>query len=110
MLIFARYDQDRDNLLNYTEFCQLFVPHSDTTLQDALITRRPQEYGCDMQLYEETQEIFCRLLKAHLDLEQSHEYLRQNLDRKMREQEWTLDDLFDTLDSQRKGFIGLLDF
>lgn len=28
----------------------------------------------------------------------------------MREQEWSLQDLFDTLDAQRKGFIGLLDF
>ena len=93
-----RYDVDQDEALNYTEFCQIFVPHSDQALQDTLIGRRPSEYGTDMILREETQDIFCRLLKAHLDLEQSHEYLRQNLKKKIKEQRWTLVDIFNALD------------
>jgi|TARA_B110001450_G_scaffold189341_1_gene177454 hypothetical protein len=63
-----------------------------------LIGRRPSEYGTDMILREETQDIFCRLLKAHLDLEQSHEYLRQNLKKKIKEQRWALVDIFNALD------------
>tara|TARA_B110000285_G_C14975965_1_gene538982 strand:- start:65 stop:388 length:324 start_codon:yes stop_codon:yes gene_type:complete len=63
-----------------------------------------------MVLREETQDIFCRLLKAHLDLEQSHEYLRQNLKRKMKEQSWIMLDIFNAMDQEAKGYISILDF
>ena len=40
-LIFNRYNVNEDRMLTYTEFCQLFIPHSDIQLQDELIQRRP---------------------------------------------------------------------
>lgn len=51
-----------------------------------------------------------RLLKAHLDLEQSHEYLRQKMDQKMKEQTWSMADMFECSDQDGKGYISLMDF
>jgi Ca2+-binding EF-hand superfamily protein len=61
-------------------------------------------------LSAETKEIFGRLLKAHLDLEQSHEYLRQKMDTKMKEQTWSLADMFEASDIDGRGYISLRDF
>ena len=49
-------------------------------------------------------------MKAHLDLEQSHEYLRQKMDQKMKEQTWSMADMFESSDHDGKGYISLLDF
>jgi Ca2+-binding EF-hand superfamily protein len=108
-LVFSRYDRDGDQRLNYTEFCQLFVPGSNPHLQDQLIARRPKEYGAAMDLSDETQAIFARLLKGHLDLEQSHEYLRAKLNQRMQEQAWTMEDLFAATDKDQKGYVSVLD-
>ena len=50
-----------------------------------------------------------RLLKAYLDLEQSHEYLRQKLNAKMKQECWSFDNLFETCDIDGKGYISVLD-
>lgn len=54
--------------------------------------------------------MFARLLKAHLDLEQSHEYLRQKLNVRMQEQGWSMEDLFAAADQDGKGYVSVLDF
>lgn len=88
----------------------MLVPQSDLHLQDQVIGRRPQDYGENAKLQEESLDIFSRLLKAHLDLEQSHEYLRQKLNERMKEQTWSLADLFEVADQDQKGYISVLDF
>ena len=40
-LIFHRYNINQDKIMTYTEFCQIFIPHSDMLLQDVLIQRKP---------------------------------------------------------------------
>ena len=109
-LIFSRYDADNDGLLGYAEFCQLFLPHSDLKLQDHVIARRPKEYTSGLQLTAETRALLQRLLRAHLDLEQSHEYMRQSLSRKMQEQNWTIGELFEAADLDKKGYLAVRDF
>lgn len=66
-MIFRRYDQDQDGYLNYTEFCQLFLPYSDIQLQDILIARRMIDERVEIR--GAAMEVLQRLLKAHLDLE-----------------------------------------
>lgn len=109
-LIFSRYDSDSDGLLSYAEFCQLFLPHSDLKLQDHIIARRPREYTAGLQLAADTAALLRRLLRAHLDLEQSHEYMRQSLARKMQEQNWTIGELFEAADQDKKGYLAVRDF
>ena len=70
-LIFLRYDQDNDLRINYREFCRIIMP-LDRTIANRLAGRGPV---ADRMSWE-TQEIFKRLLRAHLNLEQAHEYLR----------------------------------
>ena len=71
-LIFTRYDSDMDGTIKYGEFCHLVVPN-DRVLQGLLLGRAPNVAA---RMSHETQEVFKRLLRAHLNLEQAHEYLR----------------------------------
>ena len=102
--MFHRYDQDRDNRVNYREFCRLLVPN-DKILANLLVGR------CIIsdRISFETQEIFKRLLRAHLSLEQAHEYLRQRLARVRRAENWSLHEIYDVLDAERKGHISVYD-
>ena len=50
-----------------------------------------------------------RLLRAHLNLEQAHEYLRQRLARTRGTQKWSLKDIFDALDPERAGCLTVFD-
>ena len=92
-LIFARYDDDMDGLINYREWCRLIVPH-DKVLSNLLLGRAPHSE----RMSRETQDVFNRLLRAHLNLESSHEYLRSRLARSRGKNSWSLREIFDTLD------------
>jgi len=70
-LVFKRYDDDIDGRINYREWCRLVVPN-DKVLSSLLLGRNPISYRVSL----ETQDVFKRLLRAHLSLEQAHEYLR----------------------------------
>jgi len=58
---------------------------------------------------DETIDILQRLLKAHLDLEQSHDYLRLTLDHKMKDEQWTIAEIFEAADQENKGWVSILD-
>ena len=75
-LIFTRYDDDMDGRISYREWCRLVVPN-DRVLSGLLLGRTT---GVE-RMSQETQDVFKRLLRAHLNLEQAHEYLRQRLAR-----------------------------
>lgn len=48
-------------------------------------------------------------MRAHLNLEQAHEYLRQRLARTRQNHDWSLDEVFTVLDSDVKGSISIFD-
>ena len=70
-LLFRRYDHDMDSRINYREWVRLVVPN-DRVQSSMLLGRTPTSD----RLSIDTQEIFKRLLRAHLNLEQAHEYIR----------------------------------
>jgi len=57
----------------------------------------------------ETQDIFKRLLRAHLNLEQAHEYLRQRLAKIRLTEAWSVEDLFKIVDRDENGSISVYD-
>ena len=103
-LIFSRYDKDGDMRINYREFCTIIMP-SDTIMANLLAGRGPV---ADRMTYE-TQDIFKRLLRAHLNLEQAHEYLRQRLHKLRKAEDWSLEELFRTIDREETGSISVYD-
>ena len=58
---------------------------------------------------QDTQEVFKRLLRAHLNLEQAHEYLRKRLARTRGAQNWSLKEIYDVLDHERTGSLTVFD-
>ena len=46
---------------------------------------------------------------AHLNLEQAHEYLRHRLAKTNSAQNWTLREIFEVLDIERKGCLSVYD-
>ena len=103
-LIFTRYDDDMDGKINYREWCRLIVP-IDRVLSGLLLGRAP---GVN-RMSHETQDVFKRLLRAHLNLEQAHEYLRQRLAKTRGAQKWSLKEIFDVLDEERNGSLTVFD-
>ena len=63
-MIFTRYDDDMDGKISYREWCRLVVP-KDRVLSGLLLGRAPTV----SRMAPETQEVFKRLLRAHLNLE-----------------------------------------
>ena len=49
-------------------------------------------------------------MRSHLDIEQSHDYLRQALCRKINQNAWSIGDLFEAADKEKKGFLSVGDF
>ena len=65
------------------------------------------EFSSD--LTQNSKDIVARLLKAYLDLEQSHEYLRQKLAHRMKQENWSMADVFEACDHDGKSYISVLD-
>ena len=82
----------------------MIVP-SDKVLAGLLMGRT----SLDERMSFETQEIFKRLLRAHLNLEQAHEYLRQRITKVCNVEAWDLKELFDVADCQSKGSVSIYD-
>ena len=57
----------------------------------------------------ETQEIFKRLLRTHLNLEQAHEYLRERFTKRLAIEGWTLEEVFELVDGQGKNALSVYD-
>ena len=93
-----------DGLINYREWRRLIVPN-DKVLSNLLLGRAPHSE----RMSRETQDVFNRLLKAHLNLEQAHEYLRSRLSRSRGANRWSLREIFDTLDYERKLTLSVFD-
>ena len=93
-----------NGMINYREFSKLVVPN-DRVLSGLLLGRAPGISRMSL----ETQDGLKRLLRAHLNLEQAHEYLRQRLARTRGTQKWTLKEIFDVLDHERKGCLTVFD-
>ena len=102
--MFTRYDQDLDGRIDYREWCRLILP-CDRVLSSLLLGRNPVGDRTNI----ETQEVFKRLLRAHLNLEQAHEYLRQRLARTRGHETWSLPEVFESLDMDRKGTLTIYD-
>ena len=103
-LIFYRYDADGDGRINYRDWSRLVMP-CDQVLSGMLLGRVPSTN----RLCEDTAEVFKRLLRAHLNLEQAHEYLRQRMDRSRNTNQWSLEEIFEALDGENKCSITVYD-
>ena len=104
-LIFKRYDADMDGRINYREWCRLITP-TDRVLASLLLGRSPPT---GTRISSETSEVFKRLMRAHLNLEQAQEYLRQRASRTRGANSWSLQEAFETLDIERKGSVTVYD-
>ena len=93
-----------DGRINYREWCRIVVPN-DRVLSGLLLGRTPNTD----RMTQDTQEVFKRLLRAHLNLEQAHEYLRQRLARSRGANVWSLREIYDCLDSDHKGTLTVYD-
>ena len=58
---------------------------------------------------KDTIDVYKRLFKAHLNLEQAHEYLRQRLARTRGANNWSLQQIYEGLDDERKGTLSVYD-
>lgn len=102
-LIFNRYDSDRDDRIGYGEFCRIIVPF-DQDAASKLVGRTP----IADRLSSETHEKYKRLLKAHLNLEQAHEYLRTRLNKLMKKENWTFGEIFKIAEANcERGVVGV---
>ena len=90
-LIFARYDKDGDGKLNINEFSRLLVPKE---LTDLVASRN------DIRLSSDAVDLLRRVMKAHLTIEQSHEYIRIRLQKTLEKENSSLISAFKELDPQ----------
>ena len=80
-LFMARFDQDHDRKLRYSEFCQAFLPqdsfHASLLAKKAPLTMYPQSLVPKQQIfYPETTELFLQAWTTHLENEIQAEQLR----------------------------------
>ena len=78
---------------------------SDRVLSGLMLGRTPTAE----RMSHETSEIFNRLLRAHLNLEQAHEYLRQRFAKVRGQEAWSLNDVFSAADQDLKGSLTVYD-
>lgn len=93
-----------DSRISFREWMRLVVP-TNSVLSRLLLGRNPVAD----RVSQETQDLFKRVLKAHLNLEQAHEYLRQRLTKVRGAEGWSLRELFDAIDQERKGTLSVYD-
>ena len=48
-------------------------------------------------------------MRAHLNLEQAHEYIRERFSKTLQNEGWRLEDIFELVDSQQKNTISIYD-
>lgn len=53
--------------------------------------------------------MFKRLLRAHLNVEQAHEFIRERFSKKAAAEGWSMDDLFEAVDTQSKNQLSIYD-
>ncbi|CDW85220.1 ef hand family protein [Stylonychia lemnae] len=102
LLIFRRYDQDNDGRLNFQEFCKMLVPLD--VMQSIQVTKRQ-----DLRLSHDGLETLRKLTKAHLNIEQSHEYLRDRVQKLLQSENTSVQKGFTELDRGSKGYLSLYD-
>ena len=90
-------------MIDYKEFCRLLMP-ADRYQASQLLKRGPGD-----RMSYSTQEIFKRLLRAHLNVEQAHEYLRERFTKKCALENWRLEELFEVADSQNTNALSVYD-
>ena len=56
-----------------------------------------------------TQEIYKRLLRAHLNVEQAHEYLRERFTKRCALEDWPLETMFEVADSSCTNSLSVYD-
>ena len=93
-----------DSQISYLEWMRLVVP-TNPVISRLLLGRNPVAD----RVSTETQELLKKLLRAHLNLEQAHEYLRQRLARLRGAEGWSLRQLFDAMDYENKGTLTIYD-
>jgi len=103
-LLFARYDEDRDGLINYRDFCNMVMPNSPSAASRLLNRITSRDF-----LSSETQQIFKRLLRAHLNVEQAHEYIRERFSKKVDTEGWRLEEMFEAVDTQGSNRLSIYD-
>ena len=97
-MVFKRYDSDNDGRLTYKEFSELLIP-KDVILGNKVVSRQ------DIRLSSDALDSLRRLIKAVLNVEQSHEYLRLRLQKQLRSLNSSLVHAFTIIDSGRKGYL-----
>jgi Ca2+-binding EF-hand superfamily protein len=103
-LLFARYDEDRDGLINYRDFCNMVMPNNPSAASRLLNRITSRDF-----LSSETQQLFKRLLRAHLNVEQAHEYIRERFSKKADTEGWRLEEMFEAVDTQGSNRLSIYD-
>mmetsp|Transcript_12311 Transcript_12311/g.8957 ORF Transcript_12311/g.8957 Transcript_12311/m.8957 type:complete len:158 (+) Transcript_12311:318-791(+) len=104
-LIFKRYDRDQDGKISFAEFTNLLVPRKN----NELMFQANQPHQNNAQKTGMMLDIMEKLLKTHVNLEQAHEYIRQRLRSKVRQENIALNDLFKVADQDQKGYLSCYD-
>jgi Ca2+-binding EF-hand superfamily protein len=62
-----------------------------------------------MPLSQETLELIKTLMKAHLTMAQAQNYIRVRMEKHLDANLWRVEELFELIDTERKGWIGRSD-
>jgi Ca2+-binding EF-hand superfamily protein len=100
--IFRRYDLDNDGKLYFSEFQKLLLP-SDGYVAQVIAQRK------DSRLSLDAMDLLRRMVRAHINIEHSHEYLRNRVNRVILNNNTSLRGIFEELDHQRKGYFNIFD-
>jgi Ca2+-binding EF-hand superfamily protein len=92
-LLFARYDEDRDGLINYRDFCNMVMPNNPSAASRLLNRITSRDF----------------LLRAHLNVEQAHEYIRERFSKKADTEGWRLEEMFEAVDTQGSNRLSIYD-
>ena len=106
-LFMARFDQDHDRKLRYSEFCQAFLPqdsfHASLLAKKAPLTMYPQSLVPKQQIfYPETTELFLQAWTTHLQNEIQAEQLRILTQKKS---QFSAHQAFKMIDVSNDGYI-----
>ena len=111
-MFFKRYDKNNDGRIRYSDFCEIFIPKTKEYAK--LMSNRGamsstgalQEQG-KYVFSLETQTIFSKMLRVHIEVEHECEMMRFQLSRN---RDFNSHQVFMFLDRDNNGYISMNEF